>query len=141
MFEAILCWQCLKVLSCWNLPIFSPYTHSPYTLSRFASYLKLSLLPEVKYVEHLLPVGQKKVHAWQSLAYWQWPAKYYRPYLLFYLMMSTKRSGLTSIVIIKEVLPSNLVKLFSFVRKVHELIQQINTIPQWHEVLSLQSEG
>ena len=29
--------------------------HSPYTISRFTSYLKLLLLPEVKYLECLLP--------------------------------------------------------------------------------------
>ena len=40
--------------------IFSPYTHSPYTISRFTSYLNLLLLPEVKYGERLLPVGKKK---------------------------------------------------------------------------------
>ena len=47
--------------------IFSPYTHSPYTISRFTSYLKLLLLPEVKYGERLLPVGKKKLRVYQSL--------------------------------------------------------------------------
>ena len=52
-----------------TVPIFSPYTHSPYTVSRFTSYLKLLLLPEVKYGERLLPVAQKKLRVWQSLAH------------------------------------------------------------------------
>ena len=50
--------------------ILSPYTHSPYTISRFTSYLKLLLLPEVKYGERLLPVGKKKLRVCQSLAHW-----------------------------------------------------------------------
>jgi len=44
-------------------------------MSQFTSYLKLLLLPEVKYRERLLPVGEKKLHVWQSLVHWQWPAK------------------------------------------------------------------
>ena len=49
------------------MPIFSPHTHSPYNISRFTSYLKQLLLPEVKYGECLFPVGEKKLCVWQSL--------------------------------------------------------------------------
>ena len=43
-----------------NSADFLPHTHSPDNISQFISYLKLLLLPEVKYGEHLLPVGEKK---------------------------------------------------------------------------------
>ena len=43
------------------VPIFSPCTDSPYKISRFTSFLKLLLSPEVKYKERLLPVGEKSL--------------------------------------------------------------------------------
>ena len=49
--------------------IFSPDTHSPDNISRFTSYLKLLLLPEVKYGERFLPVGEKKLRVWQPSAH------------------------------------------------------------------------
>ena len=52
-----------------TVPIFSPRTHSPYKISRFASYLKLLLLPQLKYREFLLPVGEKKLRVWLSLVH------------------------------------------------------------------------
>ena len=36
------------------MPIFSPHIHSPYKISRFTSYLKLLVLPEVKYKKRTL---------------------------------------------------------------------------------------
>ena len=59
----------------WNGADFLTLTHSPYTISRFTSYLKLLLLPEVKYGECLLPVDNKKLRVCQSLARWQRPVK------------------------------------------------------------------
>ena len=44
-----------------TVPIFSTDTHSPDKISRFTSYLKLLLLPEVKYGERFLPEGKKKL--------------------------------------------------------------------------------
>ena len=41
-----------------NGAAFHTHTHSPYKISQFTSYLKLLLLPELKYGEHLLPVGE-----------------------------------------------------------------------------------
>jgi len=58
------------------------YPH-PYTISRFTSYLKLLRLPEVKYGECVVPVGKKKLRVCQSLAHWQWHAKWYHLFLLF----------------------------------------------------------
>ena len=43
-----------------NSADFLPHTHSPDNIRQFISYLKLLLLPEVKYGERLLPVGKKK---------------------------------------------------------------------------------
>ena len=37
-------------------------------MSQFTSYLKLLLLPEVKYRERLLTVGEKKLRIWRCLA-------------------------------------------------------------------------
>jgi len=48
---------------------FSPHTRSSCKMSQFTSYLKLLLLPEVKYKERLLPVGEKKLCVWQCLAH------------------------------------------------------------------------
>ena len=42
-----------------TVPIFSPDTHSPDNISQFTSNLKLLLVPEVKYGERFLPVGEK----------------------------------------------------------------------------------
>ena len=52
-----------------TVSIFSPDTHSPDNISRFTSYLKLLLLPEVKYGERFLPVGEKKLRVWQPSAH------------------------------------------------------------------------
>ena len=81
----------------WKQCRFSHLIPTALTISnQFTSYLKLLLLPEIKYGERFLPVGEKKLCAWQPSAHWQSPVNKYRLFPSFQTMMTV---GLTISVI------------------------------------------
>ena len=78
-----------------TVPVFSLDNHSPDNTTRFTSYLKPLLLPEVKYGERFLPVCEKKLCVWQPSAHWRSPTNKYRLFLSFLTVMSVQRCGLS----------------------------------------------